>query len=66
VQFVSLKEMPELFREVASGFHALDETMGLGRFGPAAAAAGGAPLRVVEVGNFAASFVSTVGFRPSR
>ena len=60
VQFVSLKEIPELVREMASGFLALEETAGMRSLAPAAAAAGGPPLRVVEVGNFAASFVPTV------
>jgi hypothetical protein len=59
VQFVSMKDIPEIFKEMASGFERLDETMGIGR-GPAPAAALGPRLRVVEVGNFAASFVPTV------
>jgi hypothetical protein len=60
VQFVSLKGMPDFFREMASGFRQLDEMMVSRSLAPAAAAAGGAPLRVVEVGSFAASFVPTV------
>ena len=59
VQFVSLKGMPDFFREMASGFRQLDEMMVSRSLAPAAAA-GGAPLRVVGVGNFAASFVPAV------
>jgi hypothetical protein len=45
VHFVSLKALPELFREMASGFHRFDETLGLGGPAPAAAAGDRVPLR---------------------
>lgn len=60
VKFISLKEYPTFFKEMAMGFHV--PTPGRGNFGaPKSAKKDAAPkLKIVEVGSFEASFVPTV------
>jgi hypothetical protein len=58
VRFVSLKDYPGFFKDMAAGFPA-PGSRSLGDGGPAAGKAA-SPLAVVDVGEFEASFVPTV------
>ena len=58
VQFIDLKDYPEFFSDILSGFPMTSESFTLGSRSTKSVAA--AKLEVVEVGDFEASFVPTV------
>lgn len=58
VRFINLEKFPAFFTEMESGFP--QPRSGMGGMGMAGSFGGGAPLKVVDVGAFEASFVPTV------
>ncbi len=61
VEFISLEEYPDFFKDLEQGFPQMIERKGAGAFAFGGIGAGGAAkLQVVEVGDFEASFVPTV------
>ena len=60
VRFVDLKQYPEFFRQMRLGFPFREWTGGGGGGGPRKLITNSAPLEVVQVGDFEASFVPAV------
>ena len=60
VQFINLKDYPEFFDDLRSGFPTAPAPDSAGIFSRGAVPAAAAPLEVVQVGDFEASFVPAV------